>query len=152
MRKLVLLVLLCAGLVGVGGGALAATASAANCTNFYSDNVVFNGNWVWVVHASGCTDVNEVQFELASSGNAGITDLTRGIWHPAITGGGSPRSIYYPAPFNGTYSSSYTNSVWGTGCGTPAFLAAKVFRVRIRNATYGTLGSWHSVANNQYLC
>lgn len=134
MKRIALLfalVALCAFGVGAGAG----TASAASC-NSTTSGIWYNGSWLWQGILFNCTGVTSATF----NSGAYIKDVTRGgVIHPSSGGGtiGGAAS---------TYALTYQNSIWGSGCGWPAFLAEKWFSFHINN------GPNHWVVNAQQLC
>lgn len=142
---LIVIALACIGTVGT----LASTASAANCTSVYGSTIAYVSNqWQWEGRVDSCTGVNEVEFATGF-----INDETRETRHSSVGTGGIAKSPNFPANAVGTYYATYINSVWGSGCGAPAFYVSKHFYFRIHNSSGGgSWGLWHEGISNQWLC
>lgn len=142
-----------------GGGAMAATASAAaNCDIAIGRTYYNAGNWHFQFQAQNCTDVDLVEFSRTGppSPGSGWRDSTKVVDHIA------------PAAYNvndylfGSQYGVLVNSSVGTWnippwCAAAGYAPGSSFSgfeavtYRIHNRVNQTWGSWHGLANTNAL-
>lgn len=135
IRRLLTLGVILGTLMAISGGAMASSASAASC-NATTSAIWYNGSWLWQGVLYNCTGVTSATFNTG----AYLKDVTRGgVIHPSSGGGTIGGSA-------SSYAITYQNSIWGSGCGWPAFTVEQWFSFHING------GPNHWVTNAQQLC
>lgn len=156
MKRIALFFSLLAALA-VGGGAVASTASAANCTNITVGAIVRSvfapPSWYHTSdHVSGCTGVNAVRFNTnVGTNGTQIVDLsacspTCFAAGPYINNGNTYPNIPNPAvvvgPSPGPYVSTSEYGCWFVGPGS--HLLYHSLTMAIRNSNGNTWGQDHT--------
>lgn len=138
-----------------GTGAIASTASAANCTVHNANAIYYNGFWVFDAYVAGCSDVEAIQiYGSDSPGSNGLVDRTHNRAY--ASNGVYAGHIWYGDGIHNKTASGYQAeavNVFGPGCGYPAIVVQPFFGWRIKRLATHTWGTpVISYADLQTIC